>query len=60
MHRKRDQCRPTLGIPRVTDWPKFVKWLLNASAISPGEVKISFPILIWDNLVDFFVDTEAL
>ena len=50
----------TMGIPRASDWPKFVKWLLNASAISPGEVKISFPILIWDNLVDFFVDTEAV
>ena len=49
----------TLGIPRASDSPKFVKWLLNASAISPGEVKFYF-FISWDNLVDSFVDTEAL
>ena len=41
-----------LGISCATDWPMFVKWLLNASAISPGEVKTWFPVLTWDALVD--------
>ena len=30
----------------------FVKWLLNASAISPGEVKTWVPVLTRDTLVD--------
>ena len=28
----------------------FVKWLLNASAISPGEVKTWFPVFTWETL----------
>ena len=34
-----------LGISCATDWPMFVKRLLNASAISPGELKTWFPVL---------------
>ena len=33
-----------LGISWATDWPMFVKWLLNASVISLGEVKTWFSL----------------
>lgn len=42
------------GILRAKSSPIFVKWRLNASAISPGELKVWSPALISGILVDLF------